>query len=176
MPEHGEKTAESDTFNPWYVVPELRRIMRYLQTNWSKIALYAISIGAWFCMLSLADEPLGNCLFVSPILDMERLITNMMKWAGVTESQLKKEQTIPTNFGQTLSWEYLEYTRKNPISKWAIPTSVLYAANDNLTEYCVIDDFVNRFHCHLSVMENGEHRFHTSEKLAVIEQWIKNNY
>lgn len=176
LPEHGERTAESDTFNPWHVVPELRRIMRYTQTNWSKIALYANSIGVWFCMLSLADEPLENCLFVSPIFDMERLITNMMKWAGVTEPQLKKEQIIPTNFGQTLSWKYLEYTRKNPIIKWAIPTSILYADKDNLTEYCVIDDFVKRFHCRLTVMENGEHWFHTPEQLAVLEQWIKNNY
>ncbi|WP_235673508.1 hypothetical protein [Clostridioides difficile] len=42
--------------------------------------------------------------FVSPILDMQQLISNMMLWANVSEEQLKHELIIPTSFGHTLSW------------------------------------------------------------------------
>lgn len=51
---------------------------------------------------------------MSPVLDMERLIRDMMGWANVTEAQLEREQSISTDFGQTLSWEYLSYARSIP--------------------------------------------------------------
>lgn len=71
----------------------------------------ANSIGAYFSMLSFADDKLKNVLFVSPILDMVKLIENMMKWAGVTASDLEKEKPIPTSFGETLDLEYYNYAK-----------------------------------------------------------------
>ena len=58
--------------------------------------------------------PLDRALFVSPVLDMERLIQEMMSWAGVTESRLEAEGEISTEFGETLSWPYLQYVRAHP--------------------------------------------------------------
>ena len=104
---------------------------------------------------------------------MERLIKNMMSWAGVTESQLEKEKIIQTSFGQTLSWEYLTYVKNNPIENWKTPAYILYAEKDNITELCVVDDFVKKFNCHLTIMENGEHWFHTSEQIEFLKKWIK---
>ena len=43
---------------------------------------------------------------------MKLLIQKMMSWANVSPEQLKQEQTIPTSFGQTLSWKYWEYAKK----------------------------------------------------------------
>ena len=36
-------------------------------------------------MLALQDQAPDRALFVSPVLDMERLILDMMSWAGVSE-------------------------------------------------------------------------------------------
>ena len=35
----------------------------------------------------------------------------------------------------------------------------------------VLDDFVRRFGCGLTVMEDGEHWFHTPEQLDFLREW-----
>ena len=175
LPAHGERQNRAGALDPWHAVPELEQLLAYAGPRWSRLALFANSIGAWFSMLALQDAALENCLFVSPILDMERLIRNMMGWAHVTEAQLLERQTIETDFGQTLSWEYFCWAKAHPIVKWNAPTRILYAGRDNLTERGVAEEFTRRFGCRLTIMEDGEHWFHTPEQLAVLEQWIKDS-
>lgn len=175
LPEHGERGSEKEAFDPWHVVPELQSVMFCLKSRWGKIGLRANSIGAWFSMLTFGEETFEKCLFVSPVLDMERLICNMMRWASVSEETLQRRQKIKTDFGETLSWKYLTYVKEHPILKWNSPTSILYAGKDNLTEHCVVDSFCTRFHSELSVMETGEHWFHTPEQLAFLNQWTKSH-
>lgn len=172
LPEHGERKQEKDRFNPWCVVPELKIVLRYMQQHFKTIGLRANSIGAWFAMQSFDSSEFERCLFISPVLDMEKLIQNMMQWAGVPEEKLKRESLIPTDFGETLSWEYYEYAKAYPITRWRCQTYILYAGNDNMTTRKTVDEFVEQFHSSLTVMENGEHWFHTPEQLAVLNQWV----
>ena len=171
LPEHGSRKGETDAFDPWHVVPELQTVMEYARAHWSRIALRANSIGAWFSMLAFQEEALEQCLFVSPILDMEQLIGRMMQWAGVTEADLEARETIETSFGETLSWRYYQYAKAHPIESWPWPTAILYAGQDNLTPRQEVDGFVERFSCDLTVMEDGEHWFHTPEQLEVLHRW-----
>lgn len=173
LPEHGERTGERDSFDPWHAVPELQETMGYAKSHWKSIELCANSIGAWFSMLSFADEGLERCLFVSPILDMNRLIANMMRQAGVTEERLRRERTIATNFGYALSWEYWSFANSHPITHWNIPTNILYGGKDNLTERDVAERFAERCGCELTVLEDGEHWFHTPEQLNVLNEWTR---
>jgi hypothetical protein len=106
---------------------------------------------------------------------MERIIQNMMRWAGVTQERLQKDIVIPTDFGQTLSWEYLTWVQEHPVTHWRVPTKILYAEQDNLTERNVIDAFISRFGGELVVMESGEHWFHTPEQLAMLEKWTQDS-
>lgn len=175
LPEHGERSAEIDSFNPWNVVPELLAIMKYAKRRWDKIALYADSIGAWFSMLGLGNQKIENCLFVSPVLDMQQLISNMMHRARGSKKQLQRELIIPISFGHTLSWEYLTYVIKHPITKWSIPTQILYGGHDSLVKRTIVEEFSKRFNCKLTVMESGEHWFHTQEQLDVLSKWIENS-
>lgn len=130
LPEHGERINGTVTFEPWNIIPELSEIMKFVKSRWKQISLYASSIGAWFSMLSFGNEPLKNCLFVSPVLDMKELMLKMMEWAGVSQTQLEEQRLIPTDFGQTLSWEYWKYVLENPIKQWNFPTKILYGEND----------------------------------------------
>lgn len=173
LPGHGEREEEMDHFDLWHVTPELTGVMQYIRERWKKVSLFANSIGAWYSMLSYQDEAFTQCLFLSPVLDMYRLISNMIQWAGTTEECLKEKGVIPTDFGQTLYWDYYQYAKKNAITEWKHPTSILYGTKDHLIEYEVVKDFSKRFHCELSVMEGGEHWFHTKEQLAVMEKWAR---
>jgi len=175
LPEHGERKNETGRFYPWIIVPELQKIWIYMNSRWERMALRATSIGAWFSMLAFQDKRIEMSLFVSPILDMEHLIENMMQWAGVTKDELEVKKIILTDFEQTLSWEYYLYAKQNPILKWDSNTKVLYGSKDNLTERYIVDSFVERFRCELTVMENGEHWFHNKDQLAILNRWEQQN-
>ena len=171
LPEHGERQNGKPSFDPWHVVPELCSVLAYARQRWAHIALRATSIGAWFSMQAFTGKPLEKALFVSPVLDMEKLIRDMMLWASVDEKRLEREGEISTDFGEALSWRYLQYTTEYPVTDWNINTAILYAGTDNLTDRATVDDFVHRFGCGLTVMEDGEHWFHTPEQLAVLQGW-----
>ena len=173
LPGHGERMGEMECFVPWEVVPELRAVYDYATEHWKNVSLYANSIGAYFSLLAFRDVKLEKSLFVSPILDMEKLIHDMMGWACVSWEQLWEAGEISTNFGETLSLKYLTYAEEHPITKWDSPTAILYAAKDHLTARGTVVTFSRRFGCSVTVMENGEHWFHTEEQVAVLDAWLR---
>lgn len=175
LPEHGERQDEKSCFNPWTAVPELKTVFADMKSRWNEIGVRANSIGAHFSMLALGGEKLCKALFVSPIVDMERPIADMMQWAGVTEQELHFKGEIATDFGQSLSWEYLTWEREHPIRNWSCPTAILYAGQDNMTSRETAERFVSAHDAALTVMENGEHWFHTPEQLAVLQAWEREN-
>lgn len=134
--------------------------------------MIANSIGAYLAMNALADKEIGKAYFISPVVDMERLIADMMKRSGVTESELSDKKEIPTSFGETLSYDYLCYVRNNPL-KWNIQTHILYGEKDNLTSYETVSAFAENIHATLTVMKGGEHYFHTEEQMRFADEWIE---
>lgn len=54
---------------------------------------------------------------------------------------------------------------------WNTPTEILYAVQDNLVQRKTVDIFVKKFSAGLTVMENGEHWFHTAEQLEIMNSW-----
>ncbi|MBB5226648.1 alpha/beta hydrolase [Treponema ruminis] len=80
---------------------------------------------------------------------------------------------IPTSFGEDLSWDYLCYVREHPLS-WNVPTKILYGSNDNLTSFESMSNFAKKHNARLTVMENGEHWFHTEEQMKFLDEWTLN--
>lgn len=157
---------------PWNVESEIKEVYDKLHKEYEEVFIIANSIGAYYAMQALQKCQIRKVLFISPILDMERLILDMMQWAHVTEKELYERGEISTEFGETLSWEYLNFARENPIT-WEIPTRILYAGKDNLISYKTVDTFVKNHNAVLTVMENGEHWFHTKEQIAFLNAWMK---
>jgi alpha-beta hydrolase superfamily lysophospholipase len=172
LPEHGERKGESDTCNPWNGVCDLQTIFRYAECRWTDISLYAESLGAYFCLLAFPKEAIRQCLFVSPVLDMERLVQNMMAMADVDEAILQARQKIPTDFGETLSWTYYSYVREHPVQRWGIPTAILYGGHDALIGRDIVEDFASRFNCQLTVADDAEHWFHTPDQRKALSDWL----
>ena len=140
--------------------------------QYDHIILLANSIGAYFAMLALGDQAPDRALFVSPVLDMERLILDMMSWVGVSEQALREQGEIPTDFRETLSWAYLCYVREHPIT-WQVSTEILYAGGDHLVSRQTVERFAAEHGAGLTVLEGGEHWFHTEEQLAFLDGWVK---
>ena len=158
--------------NPWEAKSEFSDFYDLNSKGYDSVILVANSIGAFFSMNALAEKMISKALFISPIVNMERLITNMMIWSNVTEKELCSKKEISTDFGETLSWEYLWYVRKHPI-KWNTPTCILYGANDNLTSRETISEFAEQTGAVLTVMNDGEHWFHTDKQMEFLDDWIR---
>lgn len=122
-------------------------------------------------MSSPGETLIDKAYFISPVVNMEKLIDNMMMWAGVSEEELAEKLEIPTEFGETLSWNYLTYVRTHPIS-WHVPTRILYGEHDNLTSMETISAFAEKIGAELTVMPEGEHWFHTEEQMRFLDRWI----
>ena len=97
--------------------------MSELSKKYSSITLIAGSLGAYFSLVSGIDKFITKAYFISPIVNMERLIVNMIGWAGTTEAELEEKKIIPVDSGDDLSWEYLQYVRSNKIH-WEVPTEI----------------------------------------------------
>ena len=171
FPEYHVIGLDYQTFTPWATGKEIHTAVSKFKNEYKKIILIANSIGAFFCMNADISEWIEKAYFISPIVDMEKLILNMMSWANVTEEELKIKGIIPTAFGEDLSWEYLCFVRKHPV-QWKVPTNILYGGKDNLTSYKTITAFAEKYNCKLTVMENGEHWFHTETQMQFLDNWI----
>lgn len=160
-------------FTPWGTKAQIQNAYHTLKEEYKRVYLVANSIGAYLSMYALQSTPLEieKALFISPILDMEKLILDMLSWANATEKDLKEQGTIQTNFGETLSWEYLTFVREHPIH-WTTPTEILYAEYDNMTSRETVDQFINTHQANLTIMPKGEHWFHTPEQLTFLGNWL----
>ena len=157
---------------PWEAKAEFPAYFAALREKYDAVYLIANSIGAYFSLHALAEQGIRAAFLISPIVDMEQLIGNMMQWAGVTEAELQQRGQIPTDFGEVLDWAYLSYVREHPIT-WRTPTFILYGGRDNMTSRETIAAFAERIHAALTIMPEGEHWFHTEEQMQFLDQWIR---
>ena len=160
------------TFTPWETGEEIRRAVTAAKSEYDRITLIANSMGAFFALHAGIDHEIDRAYFISPIVDMEQLIGSMMARAGVTEEELRRRGVVRTDFGEDLSWDYLAWVRDHPV-RWAVPTRILYGRGDALTPYETVAAFAERHGAELTVMENGEHWFHTPGQMAFLDAWIK---
>lgn len=156
---------------PWEAEAEFQQFFAGQRKRCNSLTLVANSIGAFFSLSSLDETWVDKAYLISPVVDMEKLISSMMMWAGVTEQELAAKLEIPTEFGETLSWKYLCYMREHPVL-WRVPTRILYGEHDNLTTLETISEFAKRTGAELTVMPGGEHWFHTEEQMRFLDGWI----
>ena len=135
------------TFTPWETGKEIRITVEELKDRYENIILIANSIGTYFSMNAGINELIQKAYFISPVVDLEKLN------------------------GYELTPEYLHYVQSHPIV-WDVPTQILYGSNDNLTSFETMKDFAEKHHAGLTVMENGEHWFHTDEQMQFLNDWI----
>ena len=157
---------------PWEAQAEFHAYFDRLQQEYDGVSIIANSIGACFALYALQETALEHAYFISPVVQMEQLILRMLQWAGATEQALEALGTIPTAFGETLSWEYLCWVRKHPVT-WKTPTYILYGSEDHLQTREEVERFARETGADLAVMEGGEHWFHTPEQIAYLDGWLR---
>ena len=153
---------------PWEAREEFLAYFKSARRDGTKVLVIANSIGAFFAMQALDETRVDRALFVSPVVDMERLIETMMAGEGITEPELRQRGEIKTEFGETLSWRYLQDVRQHPI-RWRVPTAILYGSGDALMPRETVEAFARRTGAALTVMEGGEHWFQTKAQMQFLD-------
>lgn len=174
LPEHGERKDSEYRCDIWNGMHDLSVIGNYAFSRWSRVSLFACSLGAYFSLNTYKDRKFINCLFQSPVIDMEYLIEQMFRWFNVTEEKLCSEKEISTPV-DLLRWDYYQYVRKHPVKKWNILTSILYGGKDNLQSIEVIQKFAQENGCKLTISQDSEHPFMGKEDVNIVRTWLEEN-
>lgn len=174
LPQHGERKNEEQRCDIWHGIHDLTVIADYVFANWKEVSLYACSLGAYFSLNAYNTRNIKKCLFQSPILDMKYLIEQMMLWFDVSEERLAREKEVDTPI-DIITWDYYQYVKAHPIEKWDIPTNVLFGGKDNLQSLEIVENFVDKFDCVLTLSENSEHPFCAEGDSEIVEQWLRAN-
>ena len=174
LPEHGERKSKNYRCDIWNGISDLHQISFYTFANWKSVSLFACSLGAYFSLQAYKDITFEKCFFLSPIVNMEYLIKNMFQWFHVTEEMLYTKREIPTPI-DTLSWDYFQYVKKNPVTRWNSPTYILYGGKDNLQSLQVIENFAKSNSVSLTISEQSEHSFMRNGDDKIIKNWICDN-
>jgi alpha-beta hydrolase superfamily lysophospholipase len=172
LPEHGDRKDSGYTCDIKNCIDDLNTIISFATSISEKTSIFACSMGAYFALLAYKDNPITQCVFLSPVVNMEMIIKNMMKSFDVTEDRLKAEKEIVTPAG-ILSWDYYLYVKSNPIVTWNKPTLIICGSNDDVCGLDTISEFANQFNCNLMVLKNGGHYFHTREELQFFRDGLK---
>lgn len=88
-----------------------------------------------------------------------------------TDVGLKRAKALKNRIVATSYIMSGEFSRGDPVV-WNIPTKILYGDKDNLTSYETMSDFASKMGISLTVMNNGEHWFHTDEQMNFLDDWI----
>ena len=161
-----------ESHTPWEAKEEFVPFFEYILKGRKSVTILANSIGAFFAMHALQGMEIKKAYFISPIVNMQILIEKMMSQACVSEDELRDRGELDTKYGEKLSWKYLCYAREHP-TLWTAPTHILYGEKDDLTSFETICEFANQAQATLTVMKNGEHRFHTAEQMRFLDDWIR---
>ncbi|MBN1431752.1 MAG: alpha/beta hydrolase [Methanomicrobiaceae archaeon] len=79
LPMHGKRIPDKYECNPENCISDLQAVYAFAENIASNISLFACSMGAYFSLLAYHDLDLRQSLFLSPVVNMERLIDNMIK-------------------------------------------------------------------------------------------------
>ena len=158
---------------PWKAAEDIISAYRWVAKQYNGVSVVANSIGAYFGMLALSGVNIEHAYFISPVVDLEHLILDLMAWSNVNEQELLEKKIIVTqNWTEPLSWEYLKYVREHPIT-WRVSTDILYGEKDVLIPFETITKFVKHSDANITVMKGGEHWFHTNEQVKFHDAWLK---
>ncbi len=80
LPEHGERQNQLPLCKFSVCVQDLSAVFDYAASRWAHIGLFAVSMGAYCSLLACKNRLVKHAWFLSPVVNMEHLIKNMMIW------------------------------------------------------------------------------------------------
>lgn len=156
--------------NPWEVKDKIIKEFEDIASRYKKVYVIANSIGAFYTYMYLSSFKIDMAFFISPLVNMKKVIEKLMKKNAISFDLLKEEKYITLKDGTKLSYDF--YQSLSDKDNWNVKTHILYGEKDKIVDHESIFNFVSNHDASLSIMKNGEHYFHTPGQLKYIRKWI----
>lgn len=173
LPAHGDR-QDDKAFNPMEASPEVRTFARLARSQSTEVSLLANSIGAYF---SLCDTPAGTferAWMVSPLLDLEYYIRDIMAEYSVTDEQLEAQTVIDTPRG-VLERSYLRFVEEHP-ARLNAPSWIIRGDQDEVVPLNALSRFVGAPGVELVQVEGGQHFLGQPPHLDTVVAWFEERY
>lgn len=173
LPAHGDR-QDDKAFNPMEASPEVRAFARLARSQSTEVSLLANSIGAYF---SLCDTPAGTferAWMVSPLLDLEYYIRDIMAEYSVTDEQLEAQTVIDTPRG-VLERSYLRFVEEHP-ARLNAPSWIIRGDQDEVVPLNALSRFVGAPGVELVQVEGGQHFLGQPPHLDTVVAWFEERY
>ena len=173
LPTHGDR-RDDKVFNAMVTSPEVRAFAQLARSQSTEVGLLASSIGAYF---SLCDTPTGTferAWLVSPLIDLEYYIRDVMAEYSVTDEQLEAETVIDTPRA-VLEWPYLRFVEEHP-ARLDIPSWTIRGDQDEVVPLDALSRFVSAPGVELVQIEGGQHFLGQPPHLETVVAWFKERY
>ena len=131
------------TFAPRKTGKEIHDYVEKLKSRYENIILIANSIGAFFSLHADINNLVQRAFFISPIVSLKTFACDKPEWMNLGDPKLN------------------------------IPTAILYGSRDNMTSFETINNFAQKHGSSLTIMDGGEHWFHTEAQMQFLDNWIR---
>lgn len=156
--------------NPWEIKDHIIQEFAEIHRKYKRVFVVANSIGAFYAYTYLSQFRIEEAFFISPLVNMKKIIEKMMRKNHISLATLKQEQIIILEDGQKLSYEF--YMSLIEADHWRVKTHVLYGEKDKLVDQDSLIHFLATHQATLTVMKNAGHYFHTPSQLRCIKKWV----
>ncbi len=173
LPGCGEREESREKMTPWVVSPELTLLYSYAREHWKKVGLRADGLGAYFSLVSCQLKRFDKVLFVSPIVDMAEHIDGLMAEREVQQDELKALGNIEISKNLVLTWDYFLYAHDYPITVWDSPTEIICTTKETLFNQKVLEAFVDRFGCNVTIEQDCSYWFNESGEDDILRKWVR---
>ena len=173
LPAHGDR-QDDKAFTPMDASPEVRAFAQLARSQSTEVSLLANSIGAYF---SLCDTPAGtfeHAWLVSPLLDLEYYIRDIMAEYSVTDERLEAQTVIDTPRG-VLERPYLRFVEEHPAQLNA-PSWIIRGDQDEMVPLDTLSRFVGAPGVELVQVEGGQHFLGQPPHIDTVVAWFEERY
>lgn len=173
LPAHGERNRNEMDCHIVKAVADIRSIFSWGKARYSDIGLFACSIGVTFGMIACENECLTQAYFLSPVVNLEQLVLQMMDDEGIDEAQLRVKEFIISPSGSIYHIDYLNFLRQHHTLNWNVQTHILTGEQDPISEVSQVQLFASLYHATFDIVEGAEHYFNRFEEINCFRLWLQ---
>ena len=173
LPAHGER-RDGTAFTAKAASGEVRDFVQLAREEANKISLLAISVGAY---AALCDTPSGTferAWLVSPLLDLERYVRDVMSTYSVTDERLEAKTVINTPRA-SLSWPDLCFLTEHPV-RLDMPSWTIRGSRDDVVPMEALSRFLSAPGAELVEIAGGPHFLGEPPYLDTVASWFEQRY
>ena len=173
LPTHGER-RDGTAFTAMAASGEVRSFVQLAREEATEVSLLAISVGAYVALCDMPSRTFERAWLVSPLLDLERYVRDVMSACSVTDERLEAETVVDTPRA-SLSWPDLCFLMEHPV-RLDMPSWTIRGDGDDVVPREALSRFLSAPGAELVEIAGGPHFLGEPPYLDTVASWFAQRY